>query len=120
MIKGNEDHTTNNQMEMRGAIEAIKFMKTDAPMTIVSDSNYLIKGMNEWLPDWKARGWRTKAKKPVKNPELWNQLDKLVAARLHGVVFTWTKGHAGNSLNEEADRVANAEAAKAAIRVRSR
>lgn len=118
VIKGNKDHTTNNQMELTGPIEAIKSMKTDAAMTIVSDSEYLVLNFNERLPGWKANGWRTKAKKSVQNRDLWEELDALVASRVNGVVFQWTRGHDGDAANEEADGIANAEAAKAAARVR--
>jgi ribonuclease HI len=103
-------------MELTGAIEAIASMKTDAPMTIISDSQYLVKGMNEWLPGWKQRGWQNTAKKPVANQDLWKRLDGLVMFRKHGVIFEWVRGHDGDAGNEEADSIATAEAKKAAAR----
>lgn len=109
-LRGHQRLTTNNQMELMAVIKAIELMKTEAPLTIVSDSQYVTRGMNEWLPNWKAKSWRTSDRKPVANRDLWERLDTLVAARPHGVVFEWTRGHAGHPQNEEADKSANEEA----------
>lgn len=113
VVRGYELETTNNRMEVTAAIKAIESMKSDAALTIISDSEYVVKGMSEWLPRWKANGWRSCDKKPVKNRDLWERLDALVAARPKGVLFVWTRGHAGDPANEEADAIANAEALKA-------
>lgn len=110
IVKGREAATTNQRMELTAALKAIESMKTDAPLTIVSDSQYVVKGATEWLAGWKAKGWKTASKKPISNRDLWENLDVALAARPNGVLFEWTKGHAGTLLNEEADRLAEAEA----------
>lgn len=98
--------TTNNRMELTAAIEALRALKQDrVRMTLHSDSQYVIKGISEWLPGWKARGWRTASKAPVLNRELWEELDRLAA--LHHVTWRWVKGHAGHRGNERVDQLAN-------------
>lgn len=102
---GGAAQTTNNQMELIAVIEALKALKRPCEVTVWVDSTYVLKGMTEWLPTWKARGWRTVDKKPVKNLELWQALEKEVAR--HQVKWQWVRGHAGHSGNERADALAN-------------
>jgi len=97
--------TTNNRMEMTAVIEALKSIKEPAELLITTDSKYVIQGIEEWLVQWKKRGWRTASKKPVKNVDLWQELDQLVG--LHNVRWQWVKGHAGHEENERADALAN-------------
>jgi len=101
---GGEPATTNQRMELKAAIEALKALKKPCRITIHSDSKYVVNGMTEWLPDWKRRGWKTAAKKPVANLELWQELDRLAAH--HQVRWQWVKGHAGHPENERADALA--------------
>lgn len=101
---GGEAHTTNQQMELQAAIEALRALKKPCNITIHSDSKYVVVGMTEWMPDWKRRGWKTAAKKPVSNLERWQQLDAL--ATKHHVTWQWVKGHAGHPENERADELA--------------
>ena len=110
-LKCSSPDTTNNQMEMTAAIEALKAVKGDNPVFIRSDSQYVVKGLTEWLPGWKTKGWRTSDKKPVKNKELWEALDALASSR--AITWEWVRGHNGDPLNEEVDRMAN-EAARMA------
>ncbi len=111
-IRGGDPSTTNNRMELMGPIMALESMTTDAPVTIYSDSEYVVKGMTIWLVSWKAKGWRKSDKKPVLNRELWERLDTVVSRRINGVEWRWTKGHADDPDNEEADRIAGEEALK--------
>lgn len=104
-ICGGEQNTTNNRMELMAAIEALKLLKRSCSLTLYTDSQYVRKGMLEWIDGWKARGWKTAAKKPVKNDDLWRALDEQVAR--HQVKWVWVKGHAGNPGNEKADELAN-------------
>jgi len=104
-IYGGEQETTNNRMELTAVIEAIKALKKPSEMTINSDSKYVLDGINEWLPNWKKRNWKTAAKKPVKNVDLWKQLDELIQP--HTIKWVWVKGHSGNPGNERADALAN-------------
>ena len=101
---GGEPATTNQRMELQAAIEALRALKKPCRITIHSDSKYVVVGMTEWLPDWKRRGWKTAAKKPVANLELWQALDQLAAK--HDVRWQWVKGHAGHPENERADELA--------------
>jgi ribonuclease HI len=103
-LSGFAPETTNNRMELTAAIEALDSLKRPMRVRLVTDSTYLRKGITEWLPSWKARGWKTADKKPVKNVDLWQRLDE--AARRHTIDWAWTKGHAGDELNERADRLA--------------
>lgn len=104
-ICGGEKNTTNNRMELTAAIEALKLLKRPCELTLYTDSQYVRKGMLEWIEGWKARGWKTAAKKPVKNDDLWRDLDEQV--NRHQVKWVWVKGHAGNPGNEKADELAN-------------
>lgn len=106
---GGERSTTNNRMELTAVIEALASLKRTCDVTIYTDSEYVRKGITEWLPGWKARGWKTADKKPVKNVELWQRLEAL--ASLHHVHWRWVKGHAGDPGNERADALANRGAA---------
>lgn len=110
-ISGGDPDTTNNKMEMTAAMEALRALGgTNNPVFIRSDSQYVIKGINEWLPGWKAKGWRTAQRKPVLNRDLWEALDELAAAR--DVTWEWVRGHNGDPLNEEVDQLANSAARK--------
>ncbi|KGE03546.1 ribonuclease HI [Pseudohaliea rubra] len=102
---GGEPATTNNRMELRAAIEGLKALREPCEVTLTTDSTYVMKGLTEWLPAWKARGWRTAGRKPVKNAELWQALD--AEARRHRVHWEWVKGHSGHEGNERADALAN-------------
>jgi ribonuclease HI len=102
---GGESNTTNNRMEMLAVISGLEALKKSTKVRIVLDSQYVQKGMNEWIHGWKARGWKTAAKQPVKNVDLWQRLDLAVAR--HEVQWQWVKGHAGHEGNERADQLAN-------------
>lgn len=102
---GGESLTTNNRMELMAAIMALESLKQPCEVALYTDSVYVKQGLNEWLPGWKARGWRTADKKPVKNQDLWQRLDS--AASRHRVDWHWVKGHAGDPGNEAADELAN-------------
>ena len=102
---GGEANTTNNRMELMAAIMALEALKRPCKVELHTDSKYVMQGITEWMRGWKARGWLTADKKPVKNADLWQRLD---AARLkHDVRWRWVKGHAGHELNERADQLAN-------------
>lgn len=101
---GGETATTNQQMELQAAVEALKALKQPCRVTIISDSKYVVQGMNEWIHNWKKKGWRTAGKKPVSNLERWQELDSLAAK--HKVTWQWVKGHAGHAENERADELA--------------
>jgi ribonuclease HI len=102
---GGELLTTNNRMELTAVIEALHSLKRTCDVTVHTDSEYVRKGITEWIHGWKQRGWKTADKKPVKNQDLWQRLDE--AASHHDVKWLWVKGHAGNEGNEAADRLAN-------------
>ena len=102
---GGARSTTNNQMEMTAVIEALATLKRSCRIQLYTDSEYVLKGMTEWMPGWIKRGWRTAAGQPVKNAELWQRLAALVA--LHEIDWHWFKGHAGHEGNEKADQLAN-------------
>ena len=104
-LRGGERHTTNNRMELMGAIEALGALKEPCRVDLYTDSRYVRDGITRWLPGWRRRGWLTSAKKPVKNRDLWMRLDDL--AQRHEVVWHWVKGHAGHPGNERADALAN-------------
>ncbi|NKF23365.1 ribonuclease HI [Solimonas marina] len=104
-LKGGEAQTTNNRMELTAAIEALTALKQPCAVTLYTDSTYVMQGLTQWMPNWKARGWRTADKKPVKNQDLWQALD--AAVQRHRIDWRWVKGHAGDPGNEEADRLAN-------------
>jgi ribonuclease HI len=111
-LLGGEAETTNNRMEMTAAIAGLSALKRPCSVDIFTDSQYVLKGISEWLPRWKARGWKTADNKPVKNVDLWQQLDE-VASR-HKVRWHWVRGHAGHPENERADALARAGAKQAA------
>ncbi len=102
---GGEPATTNNRMELTAVIKALAALKRPCDVTVWADSTYVLKGISEWLPGWKARGWKTADKKPVKNVELWQELER-EAAR-HRVTWEWVRGHNGHAGNERADALAN-------------
>jgi ribonuclease HI len=104
---GGERETTNNRMEMTAVIEALSALKRPCEVTLHLDSQYVLKGITEWLPGWKAKGWKTAAKQPVKNADLWQRLDALVSGGGHKIDWRWVKGHAGDVGNERADALAN-------------
>lgn len=104
---GGELATTNNRMEMMAVIEALRALKKPCEVTLYLDSEYVRKGITEWMKGWKARGWITSTKQPVKNVELWKQLDALLAQGGHKIDWRWVRGHAGNPGNERADALAN-------------
>ena len=104
-LYGGENHTTNNRMELTAAIEALSALKKPCEVIITTDSQYVKNGINQWIANWKKRGWKTADKKPVKNIDLWQQLDELVAR--HTVKWHWVKGHSGHAENERADALAN-------------
>ena len=102
---GGEADTTNNRMELTAVIQALTALTRPCEVLIHTDSQYVMKGMMEWIDGWKAKGWKTAAKQPVKNDDLWKTLDKLVA--MHDVDWRWVKGHSGHPENERADALAN-------------
>jgi ribonuclease HI len=110
---GGELGTTNNRMEMMAVIQALEALKRPCVITLYIDSQYVLKGMTEWLPGWKAKGWKTAAKQPVKNVDLWQRLDALVNTAGHHIDWRWVKGHAGDPGNERADELANRGVEKA-------
>lgn len=102
---GGERETTNNRMELMGAISALEALKRPCHVRLHTDSKYVMQGITEWIGNWKRRGWKTADKKPVKNEDLWRRLD--IAAQRHEVEWLWVKGHAGHEGNERADGLAN-------------
>ena len=102
---GGEALTTNNRMELMAAIMALEALKRPCRVDLHTDSKYVMQGVTEWIRGWKARGWKTADKKPVKNEDLWRRLDE--ARKRHEVKWHWVKGHAGHALNERADGLAN-------------
>jgi ribonuclease HI len=104
-IKGAEANTTNNRMELMAAIKALEALEHRSAVDLYTDSQYLRKGVLEWMENWKAKNWKTAARKPVKNRDLWERLDQLLSG--HEIAWHWVKGHAGNPGNEKADQLAN-------------
>lgn len=104
---GGEALTTNNRMELMAVIEALTALKRPCAVTLYLDSEYVRKGITEWVAGWKARGWRTASKQPVKNVDLWQRLDTLVAGSGHRIDWRWVRGHSGDPGNERADMLAN-------------
>ncbi len=104
-LYGGERHTTNNRMELLAAIRALEALKRPCKVTLTTDSQYVRLGITEWLPNWKKRNWKTASKKPVKNDDLWRELDQL--AQTHDISWHWVKGHSGHRENEIADDLAN-------------
>ena len=103
-LQGGEANTTNNRMELLAAINALEALERPSEITIVTDSTYVKNGVTSWIHGWKRNGWRTSAKKPVKNDDLWKRLDQ--AQDRHDVTWEWVKGHAGHPENERADELA--------------
>ncbi len=104
-LYGGERDTTNNRMELRAAIEALRALKRPCSVDLTTDSEYVRNGITSWLENWKNKGWRTSARKPVKNADLWQALDE--ENRRHEVRWHWVKGHSGHAENERADELAN-------------
>lgn len=102
---GGEKDTTNNRMELRAAIEALSILNRQCDVVLTTDSQYVRKGVTQWLKNWKRNGWKTASKAPVKNADLWQQLDQLIAG--HSIDWRWVKGHSGHPENELADQLAN-------------
>jgi ribonuclease HI len=105
-ISGAEALTTNNRMELTAVIRALEALKHPVQANLYTDSEYVRRGVREWLPEWKSRGWLTAARKPVKNQDLWEQLDRLITG--HDIDWHWVRGHSGVAGNERVDRLANA------------
>jgi ribonuclease HI len=103
-LSGGEPATTNNRMELMAAIQALEALKQPVRAVLTTDSEYVMKGITQWLPRWQSNGWRTAAKQPVKNADLWQRL--LAAMAPHQVEWQWTRGHAGHPENERCDRLA--------------
>lgn len=104
-LHGGEKHTTNNRMELLAAIEGLAALKEVCQVTLTTDSQYVRKGISQWMTNWKKNGWKTSAKKPVQNADLWRRLDEL--NQQHKVRWCWVKGHSGHRENEIADQLAN-------------
>ena len=104
-IKGSSQLTTNNIMELTAVIESLKLIKNPSKIIITTDSTYVKNGITEWIHNWKLKGWKTANKKPVKNKQLWQELD--VLTNNHQIEWKWVKGHAGHAGNERADELAN-------------
>ena len=104
-MHGGAEDTTNNRMELTAAIEALNALKGSRKVILHTDSRYVMQGITDWMDNWKARGWKTAAKKPVKNKDLWQALD--AAQERHDITWKWVKGHDGDPGNEEADGLAN-------------
>lgn len=104
-LYGAEANTTNNRMELMAAIQALENLNRECRVILTTDSEYVRKGITEWLSNWKKRGWKTAAKQPVKNQDLWQRLDS--AAAQHNVEWHWVRGHTGHPENERADQLAN-------------
>lgn len=105
-LSGGARSTTNNQMELTAAIEALDALTQPCQVTLYTDSEYLKKGITEWLPGWVKKNWQTSAKQPVKNQELWERLHE--ATQRHNITWKWVRGHNGNTLNERVDQIATA------------
>jgi len=103
-LNGGDNNTTNNRMELSAALNALKFFKEKKELTLITDSKYLKDGIQSWIQNWKKNGWKTASKKPVKNKELWLDLDEMIMK--HNITWQWVKGHAGNKFNEKADYLA--------------
>jgi len=102
---GGEAHTTNNRMEMTAVIESLKALKKPSAVVLTTDSQYVRKGITEWIEGWKRKNWQTAARKPVKNADLWREIDALAAK--HDIDWRWVKGHSGHAENERVDDLAN-------------
>ena len=109
-ISGGDPYTTNNKMELQGAIEGLKLLKEPCEVELISDSKYVVQAINEWLKNWIKNNWKTASKKPVKNIELWKQY--ISVSQQHSIKAIWVKGHAGHIENERCDSLARKEAEK--------
>ena len=109
-LSGSQAETTNNRMELTAAIEALNALKKPSKVILTTDSRYVMDGIQKWLAGWKRNGWKTAAKKPVKNVELWQRLDAAIAP--HQADWQWVKGHAGHTENERCDQLASQEAGR--------
>lgn len=107
-IVGHEADTTNNRMELKAAIMGLNAVTRAMPIALHTDSRYVMNGVQDWMPRWKANGWKTASKKPVANQDLWEQLDQ--AVQRHDITWHWVKGHAGNEFNERCDQLARSAA----------
>ena len=116
-ISGGETHTTNNRMELMGAIAALEALTRPCRVDLHTDSQYLRNGVTQWIKGWERNGWKTADKKPVKNVDLWQRLQR--AFDSHEVAWHWVKGHAGDEMNERADALARAEIAKVLERTKA-
>jgi ribonuclease HI len=103
-MSGSERHTTNNRMELTAAIQGLRALKEPCEVEVVTDSEYVKNGITTWIHGWKRNGWKTSAKKPVVNQDLWQELDQLAAR--HSIAWTWTKGHANHADNNRCDELA--------------
>ena len=103
-LNGGNDYTTNNRMELTATIMALKYFEDKKTITLITDSKYVKDGIQLWIENWKKNGWKTASKKPVKNKELWIELDNLIS--MHQIKWEWVKGHSGNKHNEKADYLA--------------
>ena len=103
-IVGHEPDTTNNRMELKAAIMGLNAVTRKMPIALHTDSRYVMEGVQDWMPRWKANGWKTASKKPVANQDLWKMLDEAVSR--HQIIWHWVKGHAGDELNERCDQLA--------------
>ena len=104
-LYGGEKETTNNRMELMAAIQGLESLTKSCPVVLTTDSQYVMKGATEWMSGWKRKGWKTSAKKPVKNVDLWQRLEKALVP--HEVKWEWVRGHTGHPENERADDLAN-------------
>jgi ribonuclease HI len=104
-LYGGDKDTTNNRMELMAAIQALEALTKPCLVQLYSDSSYVLKGITEWMPNWKKRGWKTAARHPVKNVDLWQRLDTAIAQ--HNIEWKWVKGHSGDKGNDRADALAN-------------
>ena len=104
-MHGGDPETTNNRMELTAAVEALNAINKPSKIILHTDSKYVMDGINDWMPNWKKRGWKTSARKPVKNQDLWQALDE--ATSRHQIEWRWVKGHNGDPGNEKADELAN-------------
>ena len=102
---GGDKDTTNNRMELMAAIQALEALTKPCAVKLYSDSSYVLKGITEWMPNWKKRGWKTASKQPVKNVDLWQRLDTAITQ--HDIEWKWVKGHSGDKGNDRADALAN-------------
>jgi ribonuclease HI len=104
-LYGGDKDTTNNRMELMAAIQALEALTKPCAVKLYSDSSYVLKGITEWMPNWKKRGWKTASKQPVKNVDLWQRLDAAIGQ--HSIEWQWVKGHSGDKGNDRADALAN-------------